>query len=59
MRYVEKRYDSWREFETFECPKFDDLSRAIDDLVDERFLQEAAKYEDDEDEFLFDNYDWE
>lgn len=58
MRYVEKRYDSWQEFESFECPKFDDLNRAIDDLVDEHFLQEAAACEDD-DGFCFDTHEWE
>ena len=57
MRYRERRYKSLQEFQTFETPKFDTLSDAIDGLMDAMFLDEVARHRRDEDEDLFDSYD--
>lgn len=40
-RFKNRHYRSFEEFENLECPKFDNINTAIDDLMDTLFLDDV------------------
>lgn len=59
MRYREPKYQSIEEFRVRETPSFDNLSDAIDGLMDVLFLDEVNRYAPRDEDDLFDKFDGE